>query len=65
MNQIFKIIWHRASQSWVAVSELTHSHGKASSVNKRKACGALVGTLFAVGMAVPGWTLVFVLAGLA
>ena len=43
MNQIFRIIWNHATQSWVAVSELTKAHKKQSR-NSLKAVlgGALV-----------------------
>ena len=36
MNQIFRVIWNRATQSWIAVSELTKAHKKASSSNTIK-----------------------------
>ena len=43
MNQIFRVIWNHATQSWVAVSELTKAHKKQSR-NSLKAVlgGALV-----------------------
>ena len=43
MNQIFRVIWNHATQSWVAVSELTKAHKKQSR-NSLKAvlAGALV-----------------------
>ncbi|TPH27803.1 ESPR domain-containing protein [Haemophilus haemolyticus] len=25
MNKIFRIVWNQATQSWVAVSEITHN----------------------------------------
>lgn len=31
MNKIFRVIWSQATQSWVAVSELTKAHKKQSS----------------------------------
>ncbi|OOR98479.1 hypothetical protein B0187_08520, partial [Haemophilus paracuniculus] len=31
MNKVFKVIWNHATQSWVAVSELTKAKGKSSS----------------------------------
>lgn len=36
MNQIFRVIWNHATQSWVAVSELTKAHKKASTSNAIK-----------------------------
>ncbi|WP_192880618.1 ESPR-type extended signal peptide-containing protein [Haemophilus haemolyticus] len=36
MNKIFRIVWSRATQSWVAVSELTKAHKKQSSSNAQK-----------------------------
>lgn len=36
MNKIFKIVWNNATQSWVAVSELTKSHKKLGSNNKSR-----------------------------
>ena len=44
MNKIFRIVWSQATQSWVAVSELTKAHKKQSSSNSLKAVlgGALV-----------------------
>lgn len=43
MNKIFRIVWSQATQSWVAVSELTKAHKKQSR-NSLKAVlgGALV-----------------------
>ena len=41
MNKIFRIVWSQATQSWVAVSELTKAHKKQSSSNSLK---AVVGT---------------------
>lgn len=47
MNKIFKVIWNQATQSWVAVSELTKANKKASAssiderVNLNKAFIAL------------------------
>ncbi len=26
MNKIFRVVWNQATQSWVAVSELTKAH---------------------------------------
>ena len=36
MNKVFRVIWSQATQSWVAVSELTKAHKKQSSSNKQK-----------------------------
>jgi len=35
MNKIFRIVWSQATQSWVAVSELTKAHKKQSSSNSQ------------------------------
>ena len=35
MNKIFRIVWNQATQSWVAVSELTKAHKKQSSSNSQ------------------------------
>ncbi|EEY09910.1 hypothetical protein DNAOFDDG_00949 [Mannheimia haemolytica] len=34
MNQIFKVIWNQATQSWVAVSELQRAKGKTMQVRQ-------------------------------
>lgn len=48
MNKIFKVIWHHATQSWVAVSELTNVKGKsASSIDERKSLNSMLTTLAA------------------
>lgn len=36
MNKIFRVIYNRATQSWVAVSELTKAHKKQSSSSAKK-----------------------------
>ena len=36
MNKIFRIVWSQATQSWVAVSELTKAHKKQSASNAQK-----------------------------
>lgn len=28
MNKVFKVIWNHATQTWTAVSEISHAHGK-------------------------------------
>lgn len=44
MNHHYRIIWSRASNTWVAVSEISKSHGKSSSVRKHAASAlALLG----------------------
>ncbi|OOF78583.1 ESPR domain-containing protein [Rodentibacter caecimuris] len=36
MNKIFRVIWNHATQSWVAVSELTKAKGKTKSKTEKK-----------------------------
>lgn len=36
MNKVFRVIWSQATQSWVAVSELTKAHKKQSSSSAKK-----------------------------
>ena len=43
MNKIFRIVWSQATQSWVAVSELTKAHKKQSSSNKQKSADGFSG----------------------
>ena len=40
MNKIFRIVWSHATQSWVAVSELTKAHKKQSRNSLKAAIGA-------------------------
>ena len=40
MNKIFRIVWSHATQSWVAVSELTKAHKKQSRNSLKAAVGA-------------------------
>ena len=40
MNKIFRIVWSHATQSWVAVSELTKAHKKQSRNSLKAALGA-------------------------
>ncbi|WP_455029333.1 ESPR domain-containing protein, partial [Neisseria sp.] len=40
MNKVFKVIWNHATQTWTAVSEISHAHGKKSASDKRKAVAA-------------------------
>ena len=42
MNKVFKVIWNHATQTWTAVSEISHAHGKKSASDKRKAVAAAV-----------------------
>ncbi|WP_134078670.1 ESPR-type extended signal peptide-containing protein [Haemophilus haemolyticus] len=48
MNQIFRVIWNHATQSWVAVSELTKAHKKASSSNTIKTFLGATALLFSL-----------------
>ena len=43
MNKVFKVIWNHATQSWVAVSELTSAKGKTKS-KKLTALSVVVGS---------------------
>ena len=57
MNKVFKVIWNHATQTWTAVSEISHAHGKKSASDKRKAVAAVVvaaGALMASGAAQAG-----------
>jgi len=57
MNKVFKVIWNHATQTWTAVSEISHAHGKKSASDKRKAVAAAVaaaGALMASGAAQAG-----------
>ena len=40
MNKVFRVVWSQATQSWVAVSELTKAHKKQSSNSLKAALGA-------------------------
>ena len=42
MNQIFRVIWNHATQSWVAVSELTSAKGKTKSKTNKVMLASLV-----------------------
>ena len=50
MNHIFKIIWNRVSQCWVAVSELSKSVAKSFQTDKRKRVTTIIGTVFLTGI---------------
>ena len=41
MNKVFKVIWNHATQSWVAVSELTSAKGKTKSKTNKVAAVSL------------------------
>ena len=47
MNKIFRVIWNHATQSWVAVSELTSAKGKTKSktISKLAALSVVAGAL--------------------
>ena len=40
MNKVFRVIWSQATQSWVAVSELTKAHKKQSSSSTKKSASS-------------------------
>ena len=46
MNQIFRVIWNNATQSWIAVSELASARGKTKSktISKLAALSLIAGT---------------------
>ena len=50
MNNIFKVIWNHATQTWVAVSELSKSHGKSKNRATRKLAAVATVSLLAVGV---------------
>lgn len=49
MNHVFKIIWNKVNQCWVAVSELSKSVGKSSQIDKRKALNVIIGAAVLAG----------------
>ena len=49
MNHVFKIIWNKVNQCWVAVSELSKSVGKSSQTDKRKALIVIIGAAVLAG----------------
>ena len=51
MNKIFRIVWNQATQSWVAVSELTKAHKKQSSSNSLKAVVGTAAVLLSINTA--------------
>ena len=65
MNKVFRVVWHHATQSWIAVSELSRQKGKtAASADERadvSSKGILASTvataLLALGATMPGTVL--------
>ena len=51
MNKVFRVIWSQATQSWVAVSELTKAHKKQSSSNSLKAALGVATVLLSINSA--------------
>ena len=49
MNHVFKIIWNKVNQCWIAVSELSKSVGKSSQTDKRKALNGIIGAAVLAG----------------
>ena len=49
MNHVFKIIWNKVNQCWIAVSELSKSVGKSSQTDKRKTLTVIIGTAVLAG----------------
>ena len=49
MNHVFKIIWNKVNQCWVAVSELSKSVGKSSQTDKRKTLNVIIGAAVLTG----------------
>lgn len=50
MNHVFKIIWNKVNQCWVAVSELSKSVGKSAQTDKRKALNLIIGAAVLAGV---------------
>ena len=50
MNHVFKIIWNKVNQCWIAVSELSKSVGKSSQTDKRKALNVIIGAAVLAGV---------------
>ena len=65
MNKVFRVVWHQATQSWIAVSELSRQQGKtAASADERadvSSKGILASTvataLLVLGATMPGTVL--------
>ena len=51
MNKVFRVVWSQATQSWVAVSELTKAHKKQSSSNSLKAVLGAAAVLLSINTA--------------
>ncbi|VEH65593.1 autotransporter adhesin [Rodentibacter pneumotropicus] len=51
MNKIFRVIWNHATQSWIAVSELSKTKGKSKSSSGKKI------SLLAISLTTAGATL--------
>ena len=51
MNKIFRVVWNQATQSWVAVSELTKAHKKQSSSNSLKVVVGTAAVLLSINTA--------------
>lgn len=50
MNKIFRVIWNHATQTWIAVSEISKSHGKSNSqTDERKSPTATLLAITATG----------------
>ena len=49
MNHVFKIIWNKVNQCWIAVSELSKSVGKSSQTDKRKTLNVIIGAAVLAG----------------
>ena len=45
MNKVFRVVWHHATQSWIAVSELSRQKGKTASNTDERADVSSKGTL--------------------
>ena len=45
MNKVFRVVWHYATQSWIAVSELSRQKGKTASNTDERADVSSKGTL--------------------
>lgn len=50
MNQIYKVIWSAVRNTYVAVAETTHAHGKANSIKQQIFPALVAGVLVAGGM---------------
>lgn len=48
MNNIFKVIWNHATQTWTAVGELASAKGKSKSIKLAAISTALLGSVSGV-----------------